>query len=80
MPALNGFELYRELKKQDGQVIFYFFTAFDVYRSEFEKIFPDISVKTFLKKPITLAQLVPRLKDIMNQRYPIHDGREERQP
>src|SRR5437773_11711866 len=45
MPGLNGFQLYRELKKKDDQVSFCFLTAFDVYRNEFEKVFPEISVK-----------------------------------
>ena len=58
MPEMSGFELYRELKKLDGGLDFCFFTAFDIYPDEFGKMFPDISVKAFLKKPISLSQLM----------------------
>ncbi|MDA4117189.1 MAG: response regulator [Thaumarchaeota archaeon] len=61
MPEMSGFELYRELKKLDGNLNFFFFTAIDIYPSEFERIFPDVNVKAFIKKPISLSQLVIQL-------------------
>ncbi len=65
MPKMNGFELYREMRKRDGQTTFCFLTAFDVYQSEFEKLFPEMNVKMLLKKPITAAQLASRLEELM---------------
>src|ERR1700745_1863018 len=44
MPRMNGFELYREFKKVDGKTPVCFFTAFEVYKSEFEKLFRDVPV------------------------------------
>jgi DNA-binding response OmpR family regulator len=63
MPQMNGFELYREIRKIDEKVGICFFTAFDIYNDEFEKIFPQVRVKGFLKKPVTIAQIVARLKE-----------------
>ncbi len=61
MPGMSGFELYREMRKVDGKAKVCFLTAFDVHREEFEKMFPDVKVKAFLKKPITIDGLVESL-------------------
>jgi DNA-binding response OmpR family regulator len=67
MPKMNGFELYREMRKIDGKASVCFLTAFDVHRDEFEKMFPDVKVKAFLKKPITIENLVARLNDLISE-------------
>ena len=64
MPKMSGFELYREMMKVDGKTKILFLTAFDVHREEFGKMFPDVKVEVFLKKPITIAKLVSKLKEI----------------
>jgi DNA-binding response OmpR family regulator len=71
MPKLNGFELYREMRKIDGEASYCFLTAFDIYGNEFAKIFPDTGVKTFLKKPISITQLAARLNETVAQRHQI---------
>ncbi len=58
MPVLNGFDLYRELKKRDDALKICFLTAFDVYYSEFQKMFPDVEVKCFLRKPVRTSDVV----------------------
>ncbi len=65
MPRMNGFELYRQMRRLDGQVNVCFLTAFDVHREEFEKMFPDVKVKAFLKKPITIEDLAKRLDELL---------------
>ena len=65
MPKMNGFELYREIRKVDGQASVCFLTAFDVHQDEFEKMFPDVKVKAFLKKPITIDNLVIALNRLV---------------
>jgi DNA-binding response OmpR family regulator len=57
MPKLNGFQLYREIRKKDGKAKVCFMTAFEVYREEFEKVFPDYDVKCFLTKPLSIKDL-----------------------
>ena len=65
MPGMNGFELYREMRKVDGRANVCFLTAFDVQREEFEKLFPDVKVRAFLKKPITIDNLVASLNELL---------------
>lgn len=71
MPKISGFELYREMKKIDGQTSYCFFTAFDIYEREFERIFPDTAVKTFIKKPITASELASQLNKLLANRREI---------
>jgi DNA-binding response OmpR family regulator len=58
MPKINGFDLYRELKKRDGSIKVCFLTAFEIYYEEFRKMFPTIDVKAFIRKPISISSLV----------------------
>ncbi|MDP8941817.1 MAG: hypothetical protein M3M84_04680 [Thermoproteota archaeon] len=37
MPNINGFELYREIRKRDDEVKICFLTAFEHYYDEFKK-------------------------------------------
>jgi DNA-binding response OmpR family regulator len=61
MPKMNGFELYRELKKIDARVKVCFLTAFEIYYEEFRKMFPTIDVRAFIRKPISIASLVSQV-------------------
>ena len=61
MPKLNGFELYREIKKKNDKAKICFFTAFEVYYEEFKKVFPTLDVKCFIRKPIALKDLVDHI-------------------
>ena len=61
MPKMNGFELYREVKKKSNDVRICFFTAFEVYYDEFRKMFPNLEVKCFIRKPITINDLVTHI-------------------
>src|ERR1700747_626428 len=61
MPKMNGFELYREIKKKSENVRICFFTAFEVYYDEFRKMFPNLEVKCFIRKPITINDLVTHI-------------------
>ena len=63
MPKLNGLELYRELKKIDNRVKICFITAFEFYYDEFRRVFPKLSVRCFVRKPITIDELAKVLKE-----------------
>ena len=61
MPGMNGFALYNEIRKRDEQVKVKFFTAFEVYREEFKKAFPELDERRFIHKPTPLDQLAELL-------------------
>lgn len=61
MPKLNGFELVRSIKKKDGNALVWFLTAFEMYYDEFKKIFPDLDVKSFIRKPISASELASKI-------------------
>lgn len=68
MPKLNGFELYREIKKKNDHSKICFFTAFEVYYEEFKKVFPTLDVKCFIRKPITISDLVTHINTELNNK------------
>jgi DNA-binding response OmpR family regulator len=63
MPGMNGFELYRELLKRDGNIRVRFFTAFEEYRDEFKKAFPELDESRFIRKPATISKISEELLD-----------------
>ena len=65
MPKMDGFSLFRQIRKIDHNVHVCFFTAFDVYEKEFRNVFPDMRVDAFLKKPMTVTEIEARLKLIL---------------
>jgi CheY-like chemotaxis protein len=77
MPNMNGFELYREIRKIDERVKVCFITAFEVYHEELKKKFQsnlntspqykqEVDVKCFIQKPIDIDELVKRIKEELN--------------
>ncbi|HJU95637.1 MAG TPA: response regulator, partial [Nitrososphaera sp.] len=59
MPEMDGFQLYKKIRDIDNQVKVCFLTAFDQSRGEFRTLFPFLEeVKCYLKKPITVRDLV----------------------
>jgi DNA-binding response OmpR family regulator len=67
MPAMSGFQLYRKIRDIDNKVKVCFLTAYDEARGEFKTLFPFLEeVRCYLKKPITVRDLVKRLEDLAN--------------
>ena len=67
MPKMSGFELYRETRKSADKSMVFFITAFEVYYEEFKKIFPDLEVKHFIKKPIPIKHLVATINNTLKK-------------
>jgi DNA-binding response OmpR family regulator len=63
MPIMNGFDLYRELKKRDDRIKVAFMTAFDVQESEFRKVFANIDISCFFTKPVSMGYLVSVIRE-----------------
>jgi two-component system, OmpR family, response regulator ChvI len=79
MPNMNGFELYREIRKIDERVKVCFVTAFEVYYEALKNKFhgslnssppqqygQEEDVKCFIQKPIDIDELVTRIREELN--------------
>jgi DNA-binding response OmpR family regulator len=63
MPVLNGFELYRKIRKIDSQVKVCFLTAGEMYYGVYDDIFSE---NQFIRKPIENKELINRVNEIIN--------------
>jgi DNA-binding response OmpR family regulator len=67
MPGINGFELYRQIKKIDDKVKVCFLTASEMYYEEFRKeLFPALDNNCYIQKPIENEVLIKRLNRILS--------------
>ncbi|HZB16802.1 MAG TPA: response regulator [Nitrososphaeraceae archaeon] len=66
MPDMNGFELYKQIKKIDDKVKVCFLTASEMYYEEFRKeLFPALDNNCYIQKPIENETLIKRLNRII---------------
>jgi CheY-like chemotaxis protein/predicted transcriptional regulator len=65
MPNMDGFELYKVIRKLDNKTKICFWTAFEVAYEQFVKTFPTMNEQYFIKKPVTLEDLVNRINKLM---------------
>jgi DNA-binding response OmpR family regulator len=65
MPKMNGFELYRAIRKKDENIAICFFSAIEIATAEFEKVFPEIEAQVFLKKPMSISELAKRIDSML---------------
>ena len=66
MPKMNGFDLYRRIKEKNPSMKIAFITAFEINKEEFSKVLPSIDVKDFIIKPISMANLIRKLKSMID--------------
>ena len=58
MPAMTGFQLFREINRIDTGVAVCFLSAFEIQLEEFKRVFPSMhGVKTVIKKPVSINKL-----------------------
>ena len=66
MPKMDGFELYRRIRRLDDKVKVCFLTASQMYCDEIRKeVFPELGVNCFIAKPIANEDLVRRVKEVL---------------
>ncbi|MGH9975600.1 MAG: response regulator [Nitrososphaeraceae archaeon] len=59
MPKMDGFKLYKELRKKDKNVKVCFLTAGEMYYEEYRKhAFPEVSADKIIRKPVSNDELV----------------------
>ena len=68
MPEMNGFELYKEIKKKDVTVKVFFLTAlsemhdYDAFKKE---VFPKEGERYFIAKPIENEEILKRINTVL---------------
>ena len=72
MPDMNGFQLYREIKKIDSKVKICFLTASEMFYEEYRRKQEDIAADVtavdkdlFLLKPVSNQDLLQKISKIM---------------
>ena len=67
MPEMNGFELYKQIKKIDDKVKVCFLTAGEMDYEQFEKELspPALDKNCYIRKPIDTETLIKRLNRII---------------
>ena len=58
MQKMNGFELYREIKKIDNKVKVCFLTASEFNCGAFKDVLSDLKENQFIQKPIANEELI----------------------
>jgi DNA-binding response OmpR family regulator len=64
MAELNGFALYREIRRLDKKVKICFLTAGEMYYG-YSEIFSSVPAKCFIRKPIDNEGLIERINEII---------------
>jgi DNA-binding response OmpR family regulator len=63
MPDLNGFSLYREIKRLDKKANVCFLTAREKCNGAYSDIFSSLPANCFIRKPIENEELVRRINE-----------------
>ena len=66
IPKMNGYELYKEIRKIDNKVKVCFLSASEIYDKNLRKVSPPSDVKCFISKPIQMNDLVRIVKTELN--------------
>lgn len=62
MPKMTGFELAKSIWKQEKGARICFFTSFEIYESEADKVFPSMNRPCFLRKPMSIDKLAKHIE------------------
>jgi two-component system response regulator ResD len=66
MPAMTGFQLFREINRIDNGVAVCFLSAFEIHPEEFKSLFPSMdAVKTIIKKPVSIKKLLNEISTFL---------------
>jgi CheY-like chemotaxis protein len=72
MPKMNGLELYESIREKEkeenggGEIKVCFITAFEESFNEFQRLFPNLEIDCFIRKPISIDKLVEAVKTKLN--------------
>ena len=68
MPKMNGYELYKEIRKIDDKIKISILTVSEIYNESLRAPPPRLldDVKCFIPKPLTIDDLVKEVKEQLN--------------
>jgi YesN/AraC family two-component response regulator len=66
MPKMNGFELYREIRKIDEKIRTCFLTAGETYDPVYADISNQLDANCFIRKPIENQELINHINWIID--------------
>ncbi len=66
MPEMNGFELYRQIKKIDDKVKVCFLTASEMDYGVYTDIVNSLDAEYFIRKPIDNEELVEKVNNMIS--------------
>jgi response regulator RpfG family c-di-GMP phosphodiesterase len=69
LPNMNGFELCEKLLKMDINMRVCFISAGEVNHEAIREIHPSINIGCFIKKPLTVQDLIKRVKKAELEKY-----------
>jgi DNA-binding NtrC family response regulator len=58
MPHLNGFELFKPIRKKDHDIKVCFMTAFESYYNAIKDEHPTLNARCFIRKPVEAKNLL----------------------
>jgi DNA-binding NtrC family response regulator len=61
MPAMNGFQLARQVSQHRPDVSVVLMTSFEVHKNEFDTVLPSTDVAAFIQKPVSQKKLLDTL-------------------
>jgi DNA-binding response OmpR family regulator len=61
MSPIDGFELYRRIRKLDDKIKVAFVTAYEINKNEFGGLLADIDLTCLLRKPFRMKDLIERV-------------------
>jgi YesN/AraC family two-component response regulator len=65
MPHMSGFQVLRAVKQIRPDIKVAFATSFDIYKSEFDKIFPSTEVDAFITKPVKPSSMSAQVSSVL---------------
>ena len=69
MPDMNGFELYRQIRRKDNRVKVCFLTAvseFQEYEQYRKEAYPKLGERHFVAKPISNDELIQKINEMLS--------------
>ena len=67
MPQMNGFDLYKKIRKIDKNIKICFLTASEINYKVFEEVYSTVEKNKFITKPIENDQLVKKVNELLDQ-------------